>query len=127
MFERNDSGVGRNSERQRGGLKIGDEVQSLKAGQQESARNVELTGCVGNNKSLKQNKSPKQINTCVGSIDITAEKESNAPGEGVQVGEVVIKLGARQEDLVKKADSAKGVTKSANKVEKLKDSVKERK
>ncbi|PNY17795.1 hypothetical protein L195_g014547 [Trifolium pratense] len=55
------------------------------------------------------------------------EQECSDLPEGVQVGEIVIKLGARKEDLVKKPDSTKVVAKTSNMVEQLADPIKERK
>ncbi|XP_045831281.1 uncharacterized protein LOC123922627 [Trifolium pratense] len=119
MFERNDSRAGKFLKRQKDGMEKGVDVQLLNAAKQHSVGYVAPTGWVESNKSLRKFNNSEDVTAT------TVEKDRSDPLEGVQVGEVIIKLGARQEDLVKKAELLKGKAPTPHKVEQQNESVKE--
>ncbi|PNY12472.1 putative sulfate transporter [Trifolium pratense] len=118
MFDRNAFELGRNPERQKDGMETGVKVQPSKAGRQSSMRQVAPIG------SVDSFKMPRQNSNCAEVLDLRAEKKGSEAPEGVQVGDIVIKLGARKEELLKKADSTKMVTRTPN--EQPDNAVKER-
>ncbi|PNX66462.1 hypothetical protein L195_g063063, partial [Trifolium pratense] len=76
-------------------MEKGVDVQLLNTAKQQSVRHVAPTG------GVESNNSPRKFNNSEDVTTPTVEKDRSDPLEGVQVGEVIIKLGARQEDLVK--------------------------
>ncbi|PNX68338.1 RNA recognition motif, partial [Trifolium pratense] len=118
LFDRNASELGRNQEKHKDGLEKGDKVQQPKAGKQSSMRHAAPKG------SVNGLKTPRQNSNCAGAVVSRAEKEGIDPPEGMQVGDIVIKLGARKEDLVQKADTTKVVARTSYKLEQPVDVVK---
>ncbi|XP_045791437.1 uncharacterized protein LOC123886142 [Trifolium pratense] len=120
LFDRNAPELGRNQEKHKDGLEKGDKVQQPKAGKQSSMRHAAPKG------SVNGLKTPRQNSNCAGAVVSRAEKEGIDPPEGMQVGDIVIKLGARKEDLVQKADTTKEVARTSFKLEQPVDVVKKR-
>ncbi|PNX78571.1 hypothetical protein L195_g034549 [Trifolium pratense] len=120
MFDRNTSELGRNLVRYKDGPEKGVKVQPSNTGRQSSMRHVAPSG------SVNSFKMPSQIANCAGVLDVRADKEGCEAPEGVQVGDIVIKLGARKEEILKKADPKKVGARISNKGEQPDDAVKER-